>query len=271
MHACMQVRDWARRWSRDEAVCTCMRIIKLWATAKSIHSPLTGGLNSMGYMVMLLALAGEPPVDTATRTQAGEPSLDRKMPPQPQMHGNGFVDYVESETDVGKREALEIVQYHHPCGGEHACRDAPSDGRDTAAAGTPSLHCDDACSHSAGWSKDTNTCAHKDHMMPACEHGDTMSGTQQPAAIGDAAAHDIADIKTSALCKQGMALLSVFFDHYAAHVRKNRGKKVIHAPGGAVRPNMVAEVDVVRLSEHAVDHQHRGVGTTLFVQVWLYV
>lgn len=54
-----QVRDWAKRWESDEVVCTSMRIIKLWATAKELHSPMNNTLNSMGYMVMLLAVAGQ--------------------------------------------------------------------------------------------------------------------------------------------------------------------------------------------------------------------
>jgi hypothetical protein len=53
------VRDWARRWEKDEVVCMSMRIIKLWATAKELHSPMNNTLNSMGYMVMLLAVAGQ--------------------------------------------------------------------------------------------------------------------------------------------------------------------------------------------------------------------
>lgn len=58
-----QVREWAKRWMHDEAVCTCMRIVKLWAIARDLHSPMNNTLNSMGYMVMLLAVAGDAAVE----------------------------------------------------------------------------------------------------------------------------------------------------------------------------------------------------------------
>jgi DNA polymerase sigma len=50
------VRDWASRWQNNEVICTSIRVIKRWATAKKIHNPLSGSLNSMGYLVMLLAI-----------------------------------------------------------------------------------------------------------------------------------------------------------------------------------------------------------------------
>jgi hypothetical protein len=52
------VREWASRWQTNEVVCSSIRIIKHWATANKIHDPCSGTLNSMGYLVMLLALLG---------------------------------------------------------------------------------------------------------------------------------------------------------------------------------------------------------------------
>ena len=50
------VRDWARRWQADDVICSSIRFIKRWATANKIHNPCNGTLNSMGYLVMLLAI-----------------------------------------------------------------------------------------------------------------------------------------------------------------------------------------------------------------------
>jgi hypothetical protein len=52
------VRDWARRWQSNEVVCSSIRIIKQWATVNKIHDPCSGTLNSMGYLIMLIALLG---------------------------------------------------------------------------------------------------------------------------------------------------------------------------------------------------------------------
>ena len=51
-----QVREWAQRWSRDEAVTSAIRVIKLWAAAKKLNNPSRATLNSLGCLVMLLAL-----------------------------------------------------------------------------------------------------------------------------------------------------------------------------------------------------------------------
>jgi hypothetical protein len=50
------VREWASRWQTNEVVCSSIRIIKQWATTNKIHDPCSGTLNSMGYLVMLVAL-----------------------------------------------------------------------------------------------------------------------------------------------------------------------------------------------------------------------
>ena len=52
------VRDWASRWKDNKVVCTSFRVVKQWAAANKIHDPLSGSLNSMGYLVMLLAIIG---------------------------------------------------------------------------------------------------------------------------------------------------------------------------------------------------------------------
>ncbi|EKX53807.1 hypothetical protein GUITHDRAFT_100776 [Guillardia theta CCMP2712] len=51
----VQVREWARRYSRDEAVCQSMRLIKVWAGAQRLNSPTEGGLNSLGWFVLFLS------------------------------------------------------------------------------------------------------------------------------------------------------------------------------------------------------------------------
>jgi hypothetical protein len=51
-----QIREWAQRWSQDAAVTIAIRVIKLWAAAKKLNNPSRATLNSLGFLVMLLAL-----------------------------------------------------------------------------------------------------------------------------------------------------------------------------------------------------------------------
>ena len=56
-HHHMQVLAWAQQWSRqDPAISIAIRVIKLWAATKKVNNPSRATLNSLGYLVMLLAL-----------------------------------------------------------------------------------------------------------------------------------------------------------------------------------------------------------------------
>jgi hypothetical protein len=49
------VRNWAQQLQTNDLVTTSIRLIKTWAKVKKIDNPCSGTLNSMGFLVMLLA------------------------------------------------------------------------------------------------------------------------------------------------------------------------------------------------------------------------
>jgi DNA polymerase sigma len=52
-----QVKQWAQKWSsEDPAISIAIRVIKLWAASKKLNNPSRATLNSLGFLVMLLAL-----------------------------------------------------------------------------------------------------------------------------------------------------------------------------------------------------------------------
>ena len=52
-----QVQQWVRQSCRIEpAIAVAMRVIKLWAAANKLNNPTRGTLNSLGFLVLLLAL-----------------------------------------------------------------------------------------------------------------------------------------------------------------------------------------------------------------------
>jgi hypothetical protein len=90
-----QVLQWIQQKCRDDsAISIAMRVIKLWAAAKRINNPLRATLNSLGFLVMLLALPLSNPAPPVLL--ANHPTPAAHTPAPAKAGGEAATDAAES-------------------------------------------------------------------------------------------------------------------------------------------------------------------------------
>ena len=100
-----QVLQWIQQKCRDDsAISIAMRVIKLWAAAKRINNPLRATLNSLGFLVMLLALPLSNPAPPVLLAHHPTPPAHT---PAPAEAGGGAAAMDAAESGAASADSLD--------------------------------------------------------------------------------------------------------------------------------------------------------------------